>query len=514
MARGAITRTFAHTVPNRRVMTDEITQRHAETAEEVLPDEIGLYVGGEFTDAAEGDTFETVDPTTGEVLAEVPAGTAADVDRAVTAAHEAFDGEWGDTEAAERQSILHAIADRVENNRERLAKLETLDNGKPTGEAFGDVSAVADHFRYFAAATRLNEGITLPADDGPRHVSTVHEPYGVVGCVVPWNFPLLIASWKLAPALAAGNAVVLKPAEQTPLSAIAFADLIDDLVPDGTVNVVTGFGEDAGAPLTAHPDVPKVAFTGSTTVGKEVMRTAADRVADITLELGGKGPLVVHEDADVRSAVRAAQLAIFYNKGETCTAGSRLFVHEGIADEFLDALVETAEGLAIGDPLERGTRLGPKVSVAQADRTLSYVEQAREAGATFLTGGGRPEGAPSEAFVEPTIVEGLDHNSAPVQEEIFGPVLTVFRWDDYDEMIELANDTDYGLAAGVLGSDIQQAYQTAHDLEAGTVWINQYQDFPAGLPFGGYKESGIGRETAFETVREYTRTKSIDVSMR
>ncbi len=496
-------------------MTDDsISERHEETAASVVPSEIGLHIGGEFVDAAEGGTFETVDPTTGETLAEVPAGTAADVNRAVEAAQSAFDGEWGDTDAAERQSVLHDIADRIEAERSAFAKLETLDNGKPTGEAFGDIAAVADHFRYFAAATRLNEGTTLPADSGPRHVSTVREPYGVVGCVVPWNFPLLIASWKLAPALAAGNTVVLKPAEQTPLSALKLMAEIDDVVPDGTINVVTGFGEEAGAPLTEHPDVPKVAFTGSTTIGKQVMRAAADRVADITLELGGKGPLVVHEDADTDAAVRAAVLAIFYNKGETCTAGSRLFVHENIAEEFLESLVGAAEDLTVGDPLERGTRLGPKVSVAQAERTLSYVEQAREAGGTFLTGGGRPADAPSEAYVEPTIVEGLDHDSDPVQEEIFGPVLTVFRWDDYDEMIQLANDTDYGLAAGVMASDVQRAYQTAHDLEVGTVWINQYQDFPAGLPFGGYKQSGIGRETAFETVEAYTRTKSIDVSLR
>ena len=492
----------------------EITERHAAAAAAVLPEELGMYVDGEFVDASEGGTFETVDPTTGEVLAEVPAGTATDVDRAVSAAQAAFDGEWGDTDPGERQQALHEIADRVEERRSEFAKLETLDNGKPTGEAFGDIAAVADHFRYFAAATRLNEGTTLPADSGPRHLSTVQEPYGVVGAVVPWNFPALIASWKLAPALAAGNSVVLKPAEQTPLSALKLAEVIDEVLPAGAVNVVTGFGEEAGAPLTEHPDVRKVAFTGSTTVGKQVMRAASQRVADVTLELGGKGPLVVHEDADVESAVRAAVLAIFYNKGETCTAGSRLFVHEGIADDFLDALVEAAEGLAIGDPLERGTRLGPKVSVAQADRTLSYVEQAREAGATFRTGGGRPDDAPSDAYVEPTIVEGLDHDSEPVQEEIFGPVLAVFRWDDYDEMIELANDTEYGLAAGVLASDVSRAYQTAHDLEVGTVWINQYQDFPAGMPFGGYKQSGIGRETAFETVHEYTRTKSIDVSMR
>lgn len=495
-------------------MSDEITDRHAETAAEVLPEQRGLYVDGEFVDAADGGTFETTDPTTGETLAEVPAGRAEDVDAAVAAASAAADGEWGATGASERQQLLHEIADRIEERKTEFLKLEALDNGKPTREAYGDVSAVIDHFRYFAAATRLNEGTTLPADDGPRHVSTVHEPYGVVGAVVPWNFPLLITSWKVAPALAAGNAVVLKPAEQTPLTALKLANVVDDVLPDGALNVVTGFGEAAGAPLTAHDDVAKVSFTGSTAVGREVMKTAADRIADVTLELGGKGPLVVHEDADLDAAVRAAVLAIFYNTGETCTAGSRLFVHDAVAEEFLDRLVETAEGLAIGDPLARDTRMGPKVSTAQAERTLDYVEQARAAGGDVLVGGGRPDDTPSDAFVEPTVIEGLSHDSAPVQEEIFGPVLTVFRWDDYDEMIDLANDVDYGLAAGVMTESASQAYTTAGDLEVGTVWVNQYQDFPAGMPFGGYGQSGIGRETAFETVREFTRTKSIDVSIR
>ncbi len=495
--------------------SSEVRERHRQAAAEVVPDQLGLYIGGSFSDASDGSTFETHDPTTGEVLAEVPAGAAPDIDRAVEAALEAFNGEWGATDPADRQEALHAIADRIEADQQAFTKLETLDNGKPTAEAYGDVGAAADQFRYFAAATRLNEGTTLPAD-GTRHVTTVHEPYGVVGQIIPWNFPLLMASWKLAPALAAGNAVVLKPAEQTPLSVLKLMREIDEILPDGTVNVVTGFGPEAGEPLTQHPDVRKLAFTGSTPVGKEVMRNAADRVADVTLELGGKSPLVVHEDADLQTAVRSAVLAIFYNTGESCTAGSRLFVHEGIADEYLDALVDAAEGLAIGDPLERDTRLGPKVSEAQLERTLSYIEQARDAGARFLTGGGRPDD-PALAdgyYVEPTIVEGLDHDSRPVQEEIFGPVLSVFRWDEYDQMIRLANDTEYGLAAGVIASDTSRAYETARDLEAGTVWVNQYTDFPAGMPFGGYKQSGIGRETAYETVKEYTRNKSIDVSLR
>ena len=491
---------------------ESIRERHREAAEAVVP-ETGVFVGGEFVDAVEGGSFETRDPTTNEVLAEIPAGTSADVDRAVESAREAFEG-W-DAGPGERQSLLHEIADRIEAEREVFAKLETLDNGKPIREAQGDVAAAVDHFRYFAAATRHHEGITLPPD-GTRSVRTVHEPFGVVGAITPWNFPLLITSWKLAPALAAGNAVVHKPAEQTPLTALKLADEIREVVPDGLVSVVPGYGTEAGEPLTKHDDVDKIAFTGSTPVGKQVMRNAADDVTDVTLELGGKNPVVVFPDADVRSAVRSAFLAIFYNKGETCSAGSRMFVHEDVYEEFTEALVETARDTEPGDPLLSETSFGPKVSKEQVDRTMAYVESARESGGRFRAGGNRVEEEPyaDGCFVEPTVVEGLDHDSDPVQEEIFGPVLELFEWSDYDAMVERANDVDYGLTAGVMTEDLGRANDCARDLEAGTVWVNQYQDFPAGMPFGGYKQSGIGRETAFETVEEYTRTKAIDVSLR
>jgi aldehyde dehydrogenase (NAD+) len=325
-----------------------------------------------------------------------------------------------------------------------------------------------------------------------------------------------MAAWKLAPALAAGNTVVLKPAEETPLSALKLMGEIDDLLPDGVVNVVTGFGPDAGAPLTEHPEVRKLAFTGSTAVGKQVMKAAADRVADVTLELGGKSPIVVHDDADLEQAVRTITMAIFYNTGECCTAGSRLFVHESVADELLERLTEAAEGLAVGDPLDGDTRLGPKISPEQVERTLSFVEQAREAGATVLTGGDRPddEALSGGSFVEPTLITEIDHDHPAVQQEIFGPVLEVFEWSDYDRMIELANDVDYGLAAGVVTGDITRGHETARDIEAGTVWVNQYNDFPDGMPFGGYKQSGIGRERARETLEAYTQAKSIDISLR
>jgi aldehyde dehydrogenase (NAD+) len=492
-----------------------IEQRHREAASEAIPEgPAKLYVGGEWVESASGETFGTRDPTTNEVLAEVAAGTAEDVDRAVAAAQSAYEDGWADTSARERQGILNEIASRIEGRIGEFATIDTLDNGKPIRESRADAYIAADYFRYFAGAARRMEGETVPTEPG-KHVETIREPYGVVGQVIPWNFPLLMAAWKIAPALAAGNTVVLKPAEETPLSALELVREIGDVLPDGVLNLVTGFGEEAGAPLTSHPDVRKVAFTGSTAVGKEVMKAAAETITDVTLELGGKSPVVVFPDADVERAVRVVMLAMFYNTGECCTAGTRLFLHADVKEAFMEAFVAAAEDLTVGDPLEKETRLGPKVSREQAERTLGFVEEARELDATIHTGGGAPddEALAEGAFVAPTIIEGLDHDSRPVQEEIFGPVEEVFEWTDYEAMIELANDVDYGLAAGVITEDLDRAYEAAHDIEAGTVWVNQYNDFPPGMPFGGFKQSGIGRENAAETLEHYTQTKSIDIDL-
>jgi aldehyde dehydrogenase (NAD+) len=494
---------------------DEISNRHREAHNELIPDDPARhYIGGEWVESASGETFETRDPTTGEVLAEAQAGNEEDIDRAVAAAWEAYETEWADTDATERQRLLTEIADRIENRRSELAKIETLDNGKPIREARADVALVADQFRYFAGAVRTHEGETIPSGDG-KNIQTIREPYGVVGAVVPWNFPLLIASWKLAPALAAGNTVVLKPAEQTPLSVLELAREIDDVLPDGVLNIVTGYGEEAGAPLTEHEDIQKLSFTGSTAVGKGVMKAAAENVTDVTLELGGKSPVVVFPDADIEQAVRVMTLAMFYNTGECCTAGTRLFVHEDIYEEFMDAFVESAQGLQMGDPLDSDTRLGPKVSEEQVERTLSYIEQAREDGAEIVTGGGQPddEALADGCFVVPTVIDDIDHDSQPVQEEIFGPVEEVFAWSDYDEMMEQANDVDYGLAAGVITGDLSNANRAARDIEAGNIWVNQYNDFPAGQPFGGYKQSGIGREQAADTLEHYSQTKTINMNL-
>ena len=494
---------------------EDIRGRHEQTAQETLPDRLGLYIGGEWRESASGETFETRDPTTGEALAEIPAGTAEDIDRAVEAAWTAYDERWAGAEPADRQGLLETMADRVEENAEEFARLEVLDNGKPITEARIDMDLVVDHFRYFAGAARINEGITMPGN-GARHVETIREPYGVVGQIIPWNFPLLMAAWKLGPALSAGNAVVLKPAEETPLTILKLMNEIDDVLPDGVVNVVPGFGPEAGAPLSEHPDVRKLAFTGSTEVGREVMKSAADTVTDITLELGGKSPLIVYPDADLDRAVETTILAIFFNTGECCCAGSRLFVHSDIKEAFLDRLGTATEEIAIGDPLLESTDLGPKVTEEQVERTMSYIQEARDAGATFVTGGDQAGGDGALAdgcFVEPTLITDLDHDNRAVQEEIFGPVQEVFEWSDYDEMIEQANDVEYGLAAGVLTNDVTKAYRTAKDLEAGNIWVNSYNDFPAGQPFGGYKQSGIGRETAFEAVKHYTQTKTVNFAL-
>jgi aldehyde dehydrogenase (NAD+) len=496
----------------------QIYERHEQTAADVLPDRQQLYIGGEWVESDSDDVIETRDPTTNQVLAEVPAGNATDVDRAVEAANDAFENTWSDVSAGDRQRVLSQIAERVEEHSEELAMLEVLDTGKTITEALGDMELVVDHLTYNAAAARMVAGETRPTDDlfdRDKQVLTIKEPYGVVGAIVPWNFPLLISIWKLGPALAAGNTVVLKPSEETPLSVLMLMELVNDIVPDGVINVVTGHGEDAGAPLSTHSDIHKVSFTGSTAVGKEILRSSADDVTKTTLELGGKSPVIVYPDADLEEAVEVAMMAIFFNKGECCAAGSRLFLHEDIKETFLEAFSEAAANMNIGDPLLEETDLGPKVSSAQVERTKEYVEAARQSGASIVTGGQQPddEALADGAFYAPTIIDGLDHDHRSVQEEIFGPVEETFEWSDEEDVVELANDVDYGLAAGIVSNDITKALRTARQLEAGVVWINHYNDVSAGQPFGGYKQSGQGRENAMEAIDEFTQTKAININL-
>lgn len=489
----------------------DVLERHQRTAGELIRDEhLQLYIDGEWVDSTSGQSFEVTNPTTGRQLATVQAANSADIERAVTAAWRGFE-QWREYGPGERQQVLTEMADRIADQKEQFAHLDVIDNGKPITEARTDIDLVVDHFRYFAGAARTLEGRTVPVD-GEKHVETLREPYGVVGQITPWNFPLLMAAWKLAPALAAGNALVLKPAEETPLSLVEFIHQVDDLLPDGTLNVITGYGPEAGRALVSHDRIRKLAFTGSVEVGRGVMRDAADNITDLTLELGGKSPIVIFPDADVDTAVDVAVEAMFYNTGECCCAGTRLFVHEAVHDPFVEAFVAAAEELRVGDPLLESTDVGPKVTKTQLNRTERYMTLAEEVGAETLTGGHPPaeESLQHGNFMLPTIIDKAPHDARITQEEIFGPVELVFEWQDYDEMIDAANDVDFGLAAGLVTDDLNTAHRAARDIEAGNIWVNQHNDFPAGQPFGGYKQSGIGRETGRETIEAYTQTKTIN----
>jgi len=479
-----------------------------------LKEKYSHFIGGEWVESASGRTFETRNPATGELLAQVAAGDASDVDRAVETAWQAFRTSWSRTDANARGKILYQIAEVIRNNSEELAQIETLDNGKPLMESRLDMYLASECFEYYAGAATKLEGKTVPVF-GERLDYVLREPWGVVGQIIPWNFPLLMAAWKLAPALAAGNCVVLKPAEQTPLSVLRLCELLSDVVPQGVINVVTGFGPEAGAPLVKHPKVKKIAFTGSTEVGREVMAAAAVNVADVTLELGGKSPQIVFPDADLDAALEGVLLGIFYNAGQQCSAGSRLFLHEDIYDAFIEKLVERTRRISVGDPTKPETQMGPLVSREQQKRVLGYIELGVKEGARVLVGGQAPEDPELRrgCYVEPTILVDVQNDMTVAQEEIFGPVLCVLRWNDYGTMLEQANGVPYGLCAGIWTRDLLQAHKTAQRLEAGYIWINQYDVYAYGAPFGGYKQSGVGRELAFETLYHYTQQKNVNIDL-
>jgi aldehyde dehydrogenase (NAD+) len=474
-----------------------------------------LLIGGEWRDAAK--TFETVNPATAEVLTTVAEASAADVDAAVQAARKAFDdpsGPWRKMSASERGRLLWKIAESVEQHIDELAELETLDNGKPIFESrYVDMPMVAEVFRYYAGwATKLH-GDTVNINES-AFTYTLREPVGVVGAIVAWNFPLLLASWKLAPALACGNTVVLKPAEQTPLTALRFGELCRQAgLPAGVLNIVTG-GPEMGKALVQHPQVDKVAFTGSTVVGKEIMRSAADTLKRVTLELGGKSPNIVFADSDLDNAVKGAINGIFFGKGEVCCAGSRLFVEKKVEDEFLTKLVERAKKLRPGDPLDPKTKLGAIVSEQQMKTVLGYIEAGKSEGAQIVIGGNRVEiGNGKGYFIEPTIFGGVRNDMKIAQEEIFGPVLATLAFDDVEQVAELANRNPYGLAAAIWTRDIKKAHALSRRLKAGTVWINTYGLMDAALPFGGFKQSGFGRELGQAALESYTEVKSVWLSL-
>ncbi len=472
-----------------------------------------LLINGKWVDAASGKTFATYNPATGEVLANVAAGDKEDIDRAVKAARAAFEtGPWSKISPSERGRLLWKLADLLEKHTEEFAQLESLDNGKPLKVArVADVPLAVDHFRYYAGWATKIEGNTISlglAKQGKFHAYTVREPVGVVGQIIPWNFPLLMAAWKLAPALCVGCTVILKPAEQTPLTALRLGELIMEAgFPEGVVNIVPGFGETAGAALSAHPDVDKIAFTGSTEVGKLIIHAATGNLKKVSLELGGKSPNIILDDADIDAAIPGAASAIFFNQGQTCCAGSRLFVDKKIFDKVVDGVAQNASKIRIGQGFDPDVDMGPLVSEEQFNKVCGYLESGKQEGAKAVTGGSRAGNR--GYFVQPTVLVNTTDTMKVVQEEIFGPVLTAIPFSDINEIAAKANNTEYGLAAGIWTRDIKKAHALASKLRAGTVWINCYNVFDAALPFGGYKQSGWGREMGHEVLKNYTEVKSV-----
>ena len=476
-----------------------------------------LYINGRFVDAAGGARFVSINPATGEELAGFVRAGSADVDAAVRAAREAFDrGPWRRMAGAERSALIKALADAIAANAKPLTALEVADSGSTIKKAKEDVYLSGRALAQFSKMALLEQESPLDGVSRPGFSRNMlrWEPAGVVGAIIPWNFPLKMAVWKLGPALAAGNTIVLKPSEETPATAMELARLADGLgFPPGVINVVTGYGNEAGAALAAHPLVDKVAFTGSTAVGRSVMCAAADTLKAVTLECGGKSANVVLEDADLAQAVDGALYAIFYHQGQCCEAGSRLLLPESIADGFVERLVATARAMRVGDPADPSTDIGPLVSRKQRERVLGFIEAGRREGARLVTGGGVPS-TPETArgfFVEPTVFDHVDNASTIAREEIFGPVLSVLRYRTVDEAVRLANDSVYGLAGGVWSRDPERAMDVARRLRAGTVWVNEWHLLSERAPFGGYRQSGIGREFGVEGLREYMEAKHIHV---
>ncbi len=474
-----------------------------------------LFIGGKWQDSASGKTFATINPATGETICQVAEGDKRDVVLAVAAARKAFEqGPWPKMDASERGRLIHKLADLIEENKEELAALESLDNGKPYRDSLNaDLALTIKCYRYYAGWTDKIHGKTIPID-GPYFCYTRHEPVGVVGQIIPWNFPLLMQAWKWGPALATGCTIVLKPAEQTPLTALRVAAFAQEAgFPDGVINVVPGYGPTAGAAVSGHMDIDKVAFTGEHTTGQLVMEAAAkSNLKKVSLELGGKSPNVVFADADLDAAADGAYFGLFFNQGQCCCAGSRLYVQEDIHEEFVDRILKKAKSQQVGDPFDPATTQGPQVSKDQYDKILGYINAGKQSGAKLLTGGNAC--GDRGYFIEPTVFDDVSDDMKIAREEIFGPVMNILKFKDIDEVIERGNKTFYGLAAAVWTRDIGKAHRIANHLRAGTVWVNCYDVFDAAAPFGGYKMSGIGRELGEYALELYTEIKTVTMSLQ
>ena len=473
-----------------------------------------LLINNRWVESESGRTFATVNPSTGEEICQIAEADAADVEKAVKAARNAFEkGSWRKTQASDRGRMLHRLADLIEQHADELAAIESLDNGKPVGVAKAvDVAATVGCYRYFAGWADKIHGKTIPID-GDFFCYTRHEPVGVVGQIIPWNFPMLMQAWKLAPALAAGNTVVMKPAEQTPLSALRIGELLVEAgFPEGVVNLLPGFGPTAGAAIASHMDVDKVAFTGSTEVGHLIMEAAAkSNLKRVTLELGGKSPNIVFGDTDLDDAVEGAHFGLFFNHGQCCCAGSRVFVEQRIYDQFVEKSGDRAKRRRVGDPFDPKTEQGPQVDQAQFDKVMGYIDSGRSEGAKLVCGGGRV--GDRGYFIQPTVFADVQDDMKIAREEIFGPVMSIIPFKNVDEVVERANQTTYGLAAAVWTRDIQKAHAIANSVRAGTVWVNCYNILDSRAPFGGFKQSGIGRELGEYGLQQYTEVKTVTVKL-